>query len=451
MKKAREESRIIGIAHRVKKTADNEARPTLVCILDRGKQKICQLETETDELDFLLGRFPVKFRDVEPSEDLSAFRPHQVKWKPVNLKAEGAEEKLAQTPDSQKRQAGKKWFMAAKAPVEFDGLKSGDTVSMCLGAGNYFVYALARHGQDIGARVFRVAPKRLKENRLDDNKDNDHVLLAELYAGQPLIFQPALPPDLSLIAISNKYATRMDAQKDRIAHEQRLWQRVRDGVFLNPEGEYPEGTIEDMIVDAKANSRALGLLQEIEDECNADLEKEVSRHPLYQRVFKGIIGFGIRIAAPVIAFVGRIDRFSKASSFKQFCAVAPNSAGEFQRQRRGEVMAGRPDIRQALWLFAEQANRRPDSEWGQVLLAEKARLRAKHPEAVIVERPDPKKPGKTKKVKLYTDGHIHNMARWHMLGKFCEQLFKDWNEFQEEQDRAEIGGENSSDSVSAAA
>lgn len=47
MKKAsEEESRIIGIVHRVKRTADNEARPTLVCILNPGKKKPETLQLE---------------------------------------------------------------------------------------------------------------------------------------------------------------------------------------------------------------------------------------------------------------------------------------------------------------------------------------------------------------------------------------------------------------------
>jgi hypothetical protein len=60
--------RVIGIRHRVKKTAEGEARPTQVVILENGEPKTLELETETDELDFVLGRFPTSFRKVYGSE-----------------------------------------------------------------------------------------------------------------------------------------------------------------------------------------------------------------------------------------------------------------------------------------------------------------------------------------------------------------------------------------------
>ena len=74
-------SRIIGIRHRIKKTAEGEARPTQVCILKDGKTINLELATETDELDFVLGRFPTSFRKVEKSEDISSFSSHHVMWK----------------------------------------------------------------------------------------------------------------------------------------------------------------------------------------------------------------------------------------------------------------------------------------------------------------------------------------------------------------------------------
>ena len=44
--------RIIGIRHRIKKTAKNEARPTLLYILnDDGSTSTLELKTEDDELD----------------------------------------------------------------------------------------------------------------------------------------------------------------------------------------------------------------------------------------------------------------------------------------------------------------------------------------------------------------------------------------------------------------
>src|SRR4051812_40116536 len=85
-------TRIIGIRHRRKKTAEGEARPTTVAIVNDGKQKCYDLETETDELDFLLGRFPISHEPVLDQDitwfdaahpDQGGVRPHQCKWRKI--------------------------------------------------------------------------------------------------------------------------------------------------------------------------------------------------------------------------------------------------------------------------------------------------------------------------------------------------------------------------------
>ena len=76
--------RIIGISHRVKKTKAGEARPTLVVIMDGDQITKFKLEEETDELDFVFGRFPTEYRKVvEEETDFSAFLDrHLIRQKP---------------------------------------------------------------------------------------------------------------------------------------------------------------------------------------------------------------------------------------------------------------------------------------------------------------------------------------------------------------------------------
>jgi hypothetical protein len=64
----------------VKQTKEGEARPTQVAIVENGTTTELKLETEDDELDWLLGRLPTGYRKLEPEEELPAsVLPHNVK------------------------------------------------------------------------------------------------------------------------------------------------------------------------------------------------------------------------------------------------------------------------------------------------------------------------------------------------------------------------------------
>lgn len=98
-----------------------------------------------------------------------------------------------------------------------------------------------------------------------------------------------------------------------------------------------------------------------------------------------------------------------------FCGVHVMSDGKFPRRRAGQTSNWSPAARQALFLLAEQWVKRPDSYWGRKLKENKAALRGRHPEVVLVE-------GK----KRYTDGHIHKMACWRTATQFVRKLASDW-------------------------
>lgn len=423
-------SRFIGIAHRIKQTADQQARPTKVCILD-GKREVCHdLATETDELDFLLGWFPVEFRPVEEQEDISGFLEHQVKWQKVRKGQD-----VSDRHPSQLHQEDRKELVAVKVPLQFTGFEPGDTVSMLLGgSGDRFGFAIARLGQEQGFELKRIAPAKfmsLREqwnrdhNRKINDKNFDHVLVAQLARDKAELFQLITPVDRSSMRIKFLFQLRKDAMKDRIACEQRLRQRFIGRIFFSPEGGYPEGNLEDEFVQVKANDFALRSLIKVEDDRNTELEKVIRQHPVFQQIFEGIRGVGPRIAAPIIALVGDPRRFPNAGHFKSYCGIAPSGDGKFRRRRSGQVANWSGDIRQALYLFADQMNYNPDSEWGQKLRSEKARLRQVHPNVVCKECGctwDDCSEQKTH-TRKYTDAHIHKMAVWHTLGLFCEWLY----------------------------
>jgi len=77
------------------------------------------------------------------------------------------------------------------------------------------------------------------------------------------------------------------------------------------------------------------------------------------------------------------------------------------------------DGRQGLYLLSEQWNRRPDSLWGQKLRENKAKFRAKYPEVIEVIEGGRKR-------RLYSKGHIQNMARWRTITQFVCWLYSAW-------------------------
>jgi hypothetical protein len=78
---------------------------------------------------------------------------------------------------------------------------------------------------------------------------------------------------------------------------------------------------------------------------------------------------------------------------KKFSGASPNADGTFPRSMKGQQTRWNRDIRQALFLCGDQFSRRPGSEWGQKLIANKVKEREKHPVIVC----------KTCSMKLYAE------------------------------------------------
>jgi hypothetical protein len=443
--------RIIGIRHRVKKTAEGEARPTQVVILENGKVTNLDLETETDELDFVLGRFPTSFRKVEKDEDISSTPKHHVKLRKLK-----DDEKLEEFHASQITKVGKVMEVADKIPATHEGLQSSDKVAMMLGgSGDNLAFALARRGQEIQSTVNRIPPFAFKLAR-EKASDEDAQLLTNMLSQSPSSFYEVGPRDLNLIWLRECLRSRVDAMKARIACEQRLRQHLIGAIFCSPEGKFPEGDIEKQFDDAKANDKISIALSSEEGKRERELVKACEALDIYTELFKPIVGLGPMIASRIIGAVIDIRRFETKAKLRAFCGVHLLGDGRFPRRRNNEVANWNGDCRQALFLLGDQFNRRPDSLWGKKLLWSKAKYRMTHPYPVLVVKNADKsetlyelREGEfTKsskgydimvkdgdKVNLvtglkgtlrYTNGHIHKMATWYTLGKFVESLFRDW-------------------------
>ncbi len=394
--------RIIGITHRVKRTADGEARPTIIAIKDGNDIKRYELETETDELDFLLGKFPTSWRKAEEGEDLSGFIAHHIK-------------------------EGKS---GTKVPATYDGYKSGDVVVMPLGgSGDAFAFALSRRGEEIDAHVHRLPSYILKDKRGDGDKDGDAELLITLFFESPALFYGVTPRERDIILVREQWRARDSAQYARKACEQRLRQRAIGRIFLSDEGRYPEGTIEDAYEAIKANDRVLQNLYVAEKDEEKLLAEYVSRIPVYT-VLSEVEGCGPILAARLIAAIGDINRFASDAKLKAYCGVHVKRGGkhdgvlkekEFPRQRTGERCNWNGEARQALYLLVDQFVKRPDSVWGKKLREYKEKFRAIHPEEVVNGK------------KRYGKGHIHKMAIWRTATKFTEWLYSEWRRLEKAQ------------------
>lgn len=452
--------RIIGIRHRRKKTAEGEARPTMVAIKTGGGKPAChELETETDELDFLLRRFPVGWKPADENKDVEWFdnehpygiRPRHCKWKKVS-REDVVSVKVNHIRQISDERGNPIYYRLEKVPSKFEGLQNGDKVAMVLGgSGDRFASALSRQGEEIGAEVFRLPPFSLQNLRGERSKDDDHLTLLEALEQNPKLFYKLGPKDRAIIRVKEALMLRMDAMKARIGCEQRIYQSLVGRIFLSPEGKYPEGLIEDQYDQIKASDTILlGLVAE-EERRNNDLKNAVRETDVWQKVFEPIEGCGERIAAGLIAAIGSPERFFVQPNFDganfpeerqrrknkalekgaakliKFCGVHVLPDGKFPRRRAGEVAGWSPEARQSLYLLADQFNRRPGSHWGARLLEIKQSFRQRHPEPVEVESANSKNGGTVKKkVMRYTDGHILKMAKWRALTRFVRCLYKQW-------------------------
>ena len=513
--------RFIGIVHRIKKTQKEEARPTMVAILEGSSTRVYELEEDDAELDFLKCQYPIKWRRPEEDEDISSYNPSHCKW------AKATKEEVSTLPAGHIRtvKIGKVEVhqKIVEVPLEFEGLRSGDNVAMIFGgSGDRLASALSRQGEKIGSSVYRIPPNNLKQIRGERDKKEDHILLAKTLQGilsrnssniEP--FYLFRPRDRQVIRVRESFLQYQDSQRARIGCYQRILQQTIGKVFLSESGFWPDGKIEDLVRQEIANDEIFQQLQRIEDGCRSKMHKAVKLLSIWP-LFEDIEGCGPRIVAGIVSAIGDISRFIVSSDpvkmqelydesrclekegkfsedldkvkdrvnpgdtnyrklqlvaswkrnndkaeeaelleqailchkeraklrrkarmqsrakLKSFCGAYPQVGGkfgdspkekQFPRHRAGEVGNWNPMARQSLYQLGDQFNRRPNSVWGQKLLAEKKRLQEKYPEPILVEV---KSNGATKNVKRYTKGHIHKMAIWATLSKFVEYLCDEW-------------------------
>jgi|SRR3989344_582317 len=307
--------RFIGIRHRRKATKEGEARPTTVAIRTPDKVQVYDLDSETHELDFLMARLPVAWRELAEGEEVVWFdkekepngvRPHHCKWRTIKKDEDISvldPKRVIKMPDKTR-----KYLM--KVPSAFEGLQNSDTVGMVLGgSGDRFAAALSRRGEQVGATVWRIPPYSLSNLRGEASKDDDHLALAQLVETKRSSFYFLRLRDREGIRVKEALDIRQQAMKARIGCEQRMLQALVGRIFLSEEGHFPEGVVEEEFDRLKANDQIFQGLCAEEARRDKELERAVKAIGIWKAIFDGIEGCGPRLAAGLIAPIGDIRRF----------------------------------------------------------------------------------------------------------------------------------------------
>lgn len=310
--------RIIGIRHRVKQTAEMEARPTQIVIVDAGKTTRRDLKDEREEFELV--------QSIQPADTIA-------------MAMGGSGDYLAYAASRIAKQRS-----ARVMRIPPFRLKE----------------ARADASKDDDALLFsRLVIERPEFFYPVGDIDTDHILMREQYR-----------------AWQDTMKARIACQQRLY---QRVIGNIftgDDGIF--PEG----GIEKAFDAAKASNAILANLEREEREALNALSKTLTKRHKVYQSIFEPIVGVGPSLAARIIQPVQDIRLFERAPQLKAYLGVHVLPDRRFPRRRAGEVSNWHNEARTGLWLLAKQFNYRPDSEWGVKLREAKEIVKREHPEPV---------------------------------------------------------------------
>src|SRR3989338_2619266 len=398
--------RLIAFQHRRKKTRSGEARPTVFAIQNGEGNRLLKADDAYGELDFVHHKFPTIWRDAQIGEDLSSRERHHIRFrkpnKPTAKEPNVVEETLESTlaagwkendleietkgraPNKTKKLVG----IPNKVGEDFDGVRTGDTlIGIFGGSGFSLVIALINKATEVGARVFLTAPKNLKVQRDEKHavKEDDAELLLDIWKNKPTLFHQMYETDVISWEVMHSWDLTEQAMTQRKKVVQRAEAVAEHAVYVS--NEYVGARLAEEVLKAKMGNQSVKVVKEAEAREQRRLEDTIKQHPLYQKLFSDIKGFGPRGFGKVMSAVRDPRRFprERVGSFLRFTGYAAvkgkNGRPTIQRFRRGPGNTpGNPEIKQAIWLLVNnQFALQTDTPWGSRFRAIKAQMRATNP------------------------------------------------------------------------
>ncbi len=407
--------RLVGIRHRQKRTKAGEARPTELFVLDlkKGKSTILELGDEQEEYWWMKGKIPAGWKKVGID---TAMMPDMEEYKEL-VPARGDSPAM--------------W----KIPTKFaDGFTEGTlALSIFGGSGGPLNSALTIRGEEIGAAVYLVKPKSLKEAREkmlnasvaaeephsvetdateEEGDDTPKAkqkglgdaevlvrLFLEAHEANSKVFVKMEKSDLPIIELSLAYNYWKNIQSQRIALQNQINARVRAAAFMNLDLS-PANRLQDVYAKAQASDAALAALVQAETTAAKALERTY-KNTGYDAVFDNVPGIGPKLGAAMLSFIGPIERFHSDAALVAYFGLhvlssdgkrlqkgdKPTDGGMFPRRRAGTDNEWTARGRTSFFNFAEQiVVYKRGGKWGQVYNDALSFYRTKHPFGEIVVR-----------------------------------------------------------------
>lgn len=363
--------RYIGIRHRVKRTADGEARPTQVYTIDGEHAKARMLETEDDELRFLA--------EVREGDVIA-----------LTFGGSGGYFAYALGRAAEKVKA----TVIRIAPFRLKAVREGAEK-------DYDARLLAELGRDRRELFFDLT-----------DRDRTTILIRELS-------REHRDTQKDRIRCGNRLFARSIGMAF-VCH---------DGVY--PEGGIEKAfdavkanspTLKALVAEEK---RVVGELQ-------TALDASLVYYRIFKPIVGcGPIIAGAIIGG--IEDIRRFGSAEQLVSYCGVGTVADKddpTKRKLAKRRGGEVANWNGGIRQSLFQLADQFNRRPESDWGKKLRENKARIL----ESVVARNPEHEadiRAGKGMKQangkSIYSKMHLHKMGLWRTLTQFVgDYVYPEW-------------------------
>lgn len=340
---------------------------------------------------FLQGKFPTKWRNVEPAEDVSDVIPLHRQLR--SRKKEELEESFAGHHPSQLTKINKRGGIGSytteivtKVACEFAGVESGDRTASFLGSTGALVLGGLIHQIEKGVSVFGITHFAFTAKVPDCPDENRALEMAKLLATNPgeEIFYPVFKSNLAFLRMSAIYNGHIETQENRLAQGNRVRAAAHSSVFytetLFTSGDTLE-TIADQAVEIDPSHCAL--LAEENSQKKA-LEKALQELPIYVALRECTPGAAAGILAPILSVSLTVKRFPRMGMARMFWGVALKD-GKFMRKKAGSTLGYSPVCRQAFYQFGQQCIKKNAGYWSDRYYANVAMYKARHPHPVFVE------------------------------------------------------------------